>query len=144
MSYFLLNSLYPFEGASIAYIQLTAAAGRAALDPPGAVSMRSDKRAMLKIISANRLEDGIVVYLVAEGAWTPDINHAQRFASDAALETGLRLAKADEKRNLVVDPFAVDVEAETQGLEALTLRNAIRAKGPTVDYRPRQDQSPRS
>jgi hypothetical protein len=99
---------------------------------------------MLKIISANRLGDGIVVYLVAESTWTSDIDQAKRFTSEADIAAGLTLAKTDEKRNLVVDPFAVDVEVEAKGLEALTLRNAIRAKGPTVDYRPRQDQSPRS
>jgi sulfite reductase (NADPH) hemoprotein beta-component len=80
-----------------------------------------------------------VVYLVAEGSWTVDINQAKRFASDEEVETGLKLAKADEKRNLIVEPFAVAVETEAKGLEALTLRNAIRAKGPTIDYRPRQD-----
>lgn len=101
-------------------------------------------KAMLKIISANRLQDGIVVYFAAEGTWTPEIDQAKRFALDTEIETGLKQAKADEKRNLIVDPFAVDVEAEAKGLEALTLRNAIRAKGPTVDYRPRQDQSARS
>ncbi len=96
---------------------------------------------MLKIISANRLSDGIVVYLVAEGIWTPDIGQAQRLASEAEVEAWLKLAKADEKRNLFIDPFTVEVEVEAKGLEALTLRNAIRAKGPTVDYRPGQDQS---
>ncbi|WP_020176409.1 DUF2849 domain-containing protein [Methyloferula stellata] len=98
---------------------------------------------MLKIISANRLQDGIVVYAVAEGSWTADIDQAKRFTSEAEIEAGLKQAKTDEKRNLIVDPFAVDVEAEAKGLEALTLRNAIRAKGPTIDYRPSQDKSAR-
>lgn len=99
---------------------------------------------MLKIISANRLQDGIVVYVAAEGTWTADIDQAKRFIAEAEVEAGLKQAKSDEKRNLIVDPFAVDVEAVAKGLEALTLRNAIRAKGPTIDYRPRQDQSARS
>jgi hypothetical protein len=99
---------------------------------------------MLKIISANRLGDGIVVYFAAEGSWTPDIGSAKRFGPEADIEAALKLAKADEKRNLVVDPFVVDVAVEAEGLEALTRRNAIRAKGPTIDYRPRQDQSSRS
>jgi hypothetical protein len=100
---------------------------------------------MLKIISANRLEDGLVVYLVAEGTWTQDINQAKRFGSEAEVAAGLKLAKADEKRNLIVEPFGVDVEAvDTKSVEALSLRNAIRAKGPTVDYLPRQDTHPRS
>jgi hypothetical protein len=100
---------------------------------------------MLKIISANRLTDGLVVYLVAEGIWTTDIDQATRFASDAEVEAGLQIAKSDEKRNLILDSFAVDIKTvESQDVEALTLRNAIRAKGPTVDYLPRPDESPRS
>jgi len=99
---------------------------------------------MLKIITANRLTDGIVVYLVSEGVWTADISQAKGLVSDEELESALKIAKADEKRNLILDPFAVEVEAVDNGLEPLSRRNSIRAKGPTIDYLPRQEESPRS
>lgn len=103
------------------------------------------KPAKLKIISANRLADGIVVYFAEAGIWTPDIAQARRLGGEAELEPALALAKADEKRNLILDPFAVDVkEVDTKGLEAVSLRNAIRAKGPTVDYLLKPEESPRS
>lgn len=94
---------------------------------------------MLKIISANALTDGLVVYFVTAGCWTHEIAQARTFASDAELEAGMGLAKADEKRNLIVDSTAVEVTPAAGGksLEAVSLRNAIRAKGPTVDFMPR-------
>ncbi len=100
---------------------------------------------MSKIISANRLCDGLVVYFVAEGAWTLDLAEAKTFVDEDALDAGLKLAKSDEKRNLIVEPFAVAVEAAgTKDIAALSLRNSIRAKGPTIDFLPRPEQSLRS
>jgi hypothetical protein len=99
---------------------------------------------MLKIISANRLTDGLVVYLISEGVWTADISQAKGFVSDNEVDSALQIAKADEKRNLMLDPFAVEVEAIDNGYEPLSRRNSIRAKGPTIDYLPRQEESPRS
>jgi hypothetical protein len=101
--------------------------------------------AMSKIISANRLSDGLVVYFAAEGTWTLDIAGAKSFATEAELDAGLKFAKSDEKRNLVVDPFAVAVEAAgAKAVAPLSLRNAIRAKGPTIAYLPQPEQSLRS
>ncbi len=92
---------------------------------------------MLKVISANDLADGTVVYAKAEGSWTRAIAEAKTFASEAEIDAGLILAKADEKRDLIVDPFAADVQLTEDGkLEAVSLRNAIRAKGPTIAFLP--------
>ncbi len=100
---------------------------------------------MSKIISANRLTDGLVVYFVAEGSWTLDFAAAKIFAEDDELDAGLKLAKSDEKRNLIVEPFAVAVEAAgAKSVSAVSLRNSIRAKGPTIDFLPRPEQSLRS
>jgi hypothetical protein len=100
---------------------------------------------MSQVITANRLSDGVVVYFVQNGAWTAELDQANCFASTSELEAGLSLAKADEKRNLIVDPFAVDLKATNEKtLEPVSLRNAIRAKGPTIDYRPRPEASSRS
>jgi hypothetical protein len=93
---------------------------------------------MLQIISANDLSDGMVVYFVVPGTWTRDIAQAKTFASESDVEAGLALAKGDVKNDLIVDPFAVDVTATaSDGLEAVSLRNAIRAKGPTVSFLPK-------
>ncbi len=104
---------------------------------------------MPKIVSANRLSDGIVVYLGADGAWLSALDKARLFGDDSAANAGLAAAREDARKNLVVDPFVVEVEHGGEGLRAITLRNAIRSRGPTVDYAPkplpgtaREDRSP--
>ncbi|MDQ6703937.1 MAG: DUF2849 domain-containing protein [Pseudomonadota bacterium] len=92
---------------------------------------------MPKVISANRLADGIVVYAGRDGSWSERLTQAKIFASKAEAEAGLLVAQNDAKRNLVVEPFVVEVIGDASGLRAVTLREAIRARGPTIDFLPR-------
>jgi hypothetical protein len=92
---------------------------------------------MPKVISANRLADGIVVYAGRDGSWFERLSQAKVFASKAEAEVGLRIAQNDAKRNLVVEPVVVEVAEDAGGLRAVTLREAIRARGPTIDFLPR-------
>jgi hypothetical protein len=87
-----------------------------------------------KIISANRLADGIVVYAGYGGAWLEQLNQARIFASKEEAEAGLSLAQDDVARNLIVEPFVVDVTRDANGLRPSTLRYTIRAHGPTIDF----------
>jgi hypothetical protein len=93
---------------------------------------------MSKVITANRLTDGIVVYVGHDGAWTGQLNEAKVFASKAETEAGLLAAQNDAKRNLVVEPCLIDVTDEASGRRALTLRESIRARGPTIDFLPQK------
>jgi Protein of unknown function (DUF2849) len=88
------------------------------------------------VISANRLVDGIVVYVSRESTWAGRFDEATVFASQAEAEAALRLATEDAKRNLVVDPCVVEVSEGPSGLRAVTLRESIRARGPTVGFLP--------
>jgi hypothetical protein len=92
---------------------------------------------MPKVITANRLADGIVVYAGHDGSWSERLSQAKIFASKAEAEAGLFVAQDDAKRNLVVEPVAVEVTEDASGLRAVTLREAIRAQGPTIDFLPR-------
>jgi len=92
---------------------------------------------MPKIISANRLADGIVVYAGRDGSWSGRLSEAKVFVSPAEAEAGLLLAQDDTKRNLVVEPCVVEVIEGAGGLRAVTLRETIRARGPTIDFLPR-------
>jgi Protein of unknown function (DUF2849) len=92
---------------------------------------------MLKVISANRLADGIVVYAGREGSWLERLSEAKIFATKAEAEAALLVAQNDAKRNLVVEPVVVEVAEDASGLRAVTLREAIRARGPTIDFLPR-------
>jgi len=92
---------------------------------------------MPKVISANRLADGIVVYAGRQGSWFERLGQAKIFVSKAEAEAGLLVAQSDAKRNLVVEPVVVEVTEDANGLRAVTLREAIRAQGPTIDFLPR-------
>src|ERR1700724_3379726 len=92
---------------------------------------------MAKVISANRLADGIVVYAGRDGSWSEQLSQAKIFPSKAEAEAGLLVAQNDAKRNLVVEPVVVEVTEDASGLRAVTLRESIRARGPTIDFLPR-------
>jgi hypothetical protein len=92
---------------------------------------------MPKVICANRLADGIVVYAGRDGSWSERLSHAKVFASKTEAEAGLVIAQNDAKHNLVVEPVVVEVIEDASGLRAVTLREAIRALGPTIDFLPR-------
>jgi hypothetical protein len=92
----------------------------------------------VQIISANRLADGIVVYAAGNGAWVKQLSEARIFASKAEADAGLTAAQNDAKRNLVVEPCLVEVKENGGSVLPVTLREAIRAQGPTVDFLPRR------
>jgi hypothetical protein len=83
-------------------------------------------------ISANRLRDGVVVFLGPSG-WVERLADAERFPDKAAADAALDArARADEKRNLLVEPTAFELREVGGRIEAAHIREAIRAKGPTV------------
>ncbi|MBX9757399.1 MAG: DUF2849 domain-containing protein [Beijerinckiaceae bacterium] len=83
-------------------------------------------------ISANRLTDGVVIFLSAS-SWAEDLASAERFADQAAAEAALeQRAKADAARNLLVDPTVFELRESGGRIEAAHIREAIRAKGPSV------------
>ena len=87
---------------------------------------------MPKMISANDLATGAVLYLGVDGSWVSDVHQAAPYADDAAAEDGLAIGRRDVGRNIVVDPFVTEKGGDG-GM--MTLRDAIRANGPTIDYR---------
>ncbi|MEJ0093126.1 MAG: DUF2849 domain-containing protein [Methylocella sp.] len=89
---------------------------------------------MTKVVSANRLTDGVVVYLGRDGSWVRSLDDARLFVSSVEEQAGLEAAEKDAKRNLVVEPFVVEVIAGEGGVDAVSLRDKIRAHGPTINY----------
>tara|TARA_R110002110_G_scaffold10251_7_gene50219 strand:+ start:1448 stop:1732 length:285 start_codon:yes stop_codon:yes gene_type:complete len=80
-----------------------------------------------KILTANRLDNGLVVYL-GETGWTADICLARRAPDDdtaAALDEQGRQAAL---RNEIADPYLIDIDDDTP----VRWRESIRANGPTV------------
>ncbi|HVI27108.1 DUF2849 domain-containing protein [Hansschlegelia sp.] len=89
-------------------------------------------RAETQVVTANRLDDGVVVYLDPSGGWTERLDRAAPLAGPAALAAGLDAGKRAEAQQIVVESYAIDVAREAAGLRPLRLREQIRAFGPTV------------
>jgi hypothetical protein len=86
----------------------------------------------LQIASANRLTDGVVVFLDDAGQWTPRLDRAAIARDKRAGEILLERARAEAFS--VVDPFLVAVSEDEDGtIEPLSLREKIRASGLTFD-----------
>ena len=74
-----------------------------------------------------------MVYLDAAGAWATDV--ARAHAIDAAdEERWLARARADEVAGVVVSPYAIALVEGPEPVPA-TLREIIRARGPSVETR---------
>ncbi|MFC7052152.1 DUF2849 domain-containing protein [Hansschlegelia quercus] len=89
-------------------------------------------RAATQIVTANRLDDGVVVYLAPDGGWTERLGAARRIEGDDALASALEIAKAAETDRVVVEAYPIDVAEQGGALVALRLREKIRAEGPTI------------
>jgi len=82
----------------------------------------------VKAITANRLSDGVVVYLGADGALVERFDHAALFDDDAARES---LTALLQRRTVIAGAYLIDAEAAGPvGREAL--RETIRRNGPSV------------
>ena len=84
-----------------------------------------------RIVTANRLSDGLVVYLNGAG-WSERIDDARvaRAEEDAAVL--LAQAEAPGQALRVVDPYLIEVTRDGAVSRPVSNREAIRALGPTV------------
>ena len=86
----------------------------------------------LQVASANRLADGVVVWLDDSGDWTIRLDRAAIARDGRAGEILLQRAQAEVFT--VIDPFLVAVTEDDEGaIEPLSLREKIRASGLTFD-----------
>jgi len=92
-----------------------------------------------RVITANRLRDGAVVWLDASGEWVDEIGRAMSSDDDDAVAAALESAKAMEAAGHVIGVYEVEVQAPAGGashsLQPVRLRERIRADGPTVAFR---------
>lgn len=84
-----------------------------------------------RIVTANRLSDGLVVYLDGAG-WSERIEDARVAADDAAADGLLARAEAPGQEVRVIGPYLIEVTRAAFGTRPVSHREAIRAQGPTV------------
>jgi hypothetical protein len=84
------------------------------------------------MITANRLKDGLVVFLDAEGGWSEDFHRGATISDEATKAQALARAQEGVDANMIVDPYAIELEMRAGHLAPKALRERIRATGPTV------------
>jgi len=86
----------------------------------------------MQVITANRLTDGEVVWLAANGAWVESVAAAATFEAKSDLAAGLERAQAAVAARSIVDPYEIAVNVTNGALMPVRFREQIRALGPTV------------
>ena len=82
----------------------------------------------MKALTANRLDDGEVVFL-SRGQWAPRFADADLFDDeDVALAAE---AHAKTQITLLVEPYLIDVAPVEGGVAPISYRERLRALGPT-------------
>jgi sulfite reductase (NADPH) hemoprotein beta-component len=87
---------------------------------------------MQEMITANRLADGLVVFLDADGRWSEDFHRGVVLSDAAAKADAVARAQASAAANEVVEPYPIELELRAGHLAPKALREWIRASGPTV------------
>lgn len=83
-----------------------------------------------KVVTANDLRAGHVVYLTATDGWTGSLAQAEVLTDEAVAE--LRLLKALGQPERVVGAYLAEVRAGANGPEPTHFREAFRARGPSI------------
>jgi len=106
----------------------------------------SKKNDNLKIVTANRLRQGDVVYLTDTGTWSTHLNQSRTTRDAAQLEAMLSQAGEAVAAREIVAPYEMEVVEIDGILQPLSTREIIRAAGPTVraDYRSNENQRSRA
>ena len=87
---------------------------------------------MLQMIIANRLTDGLVVFLDPRENWDPAIGSGVLIEGDADAQRLLAVATRHEAECRVIDPQLIEVAIDNGKPRPTAMREAIRAFGPTV------------
>jgi hypothetical protein len=86
----------------------------------------------LKVLTANRLGDGIAVWLGRDRTWVEQVEDAWATSSPEDVATLEALAADVIKAERHNDVTLIDVEETPSGPRPLKLRELIRARGPTI------------
>lgn len=82
-----------------------------------------------KVVTANRLREGDVVYLTADDRWTLLHNEAELIEDEAHAQ--MRLLHAAAQKLLVVGAYLADAKMGANGPEPTHFREAFRTRGPS-------------
>lgn len=84
-----------------------------------------------RMVTANRLHDGAVVYLAADKDWTRNVESGL-VADPSAPEKLLAIAELAVQDQIIVAPYLIEVEVVANSIHPIRFREQIRAKGPSI------------
>ncbi len=82
--------------------------------------------------TANRLSDGEVVWLGANGKWVEAVEASLALTSVEDRDVAEAVAQKADADNYVVEPYAIDVSVDGGVVTPTKFRERIRATGPTI------------
>lgn len=82
-----------------------------------------------KVVTANALLEGDVVYLTEDDRWTRRLEEAELIEDEA--HAAIRLLHADRQRAVVVGAYLADARAGANGPEPVHFREEFRRRGPS-------------
>lgn len=82
-----------------------------------------------KVVTANALIEGDVVYLTADDRWTRHHHEAELIEDEAHAQ--LRLLTAQAQKNVVVGAYLAEAKPGENGPEAVHFREVFRTRGPS-------------
>ncbi|MDH2328398.1 DUF2849 domain-containing protein [Cereibacter sp. SYSU M97828] len=82
-----------------------------------------------KVVTANALLEGDVIYLTADDRWTRDHAEAELIEDEAHAQ--LRLLHAASQKGTVVGAYLADAREGSNGPEPIHFREVFRTRGPS-------------
>ena len=83
-------------------------------------------------VTANRLDDGAVVYLTEDGDWSELIIDSRLVSGEDERRALLDAADRAVARREVVEPYVITIVDEGGTIQPVRFRERIRAHGPSV------------
>jgi hypothetical protein len=92
-----------------------------------------------KVVTANALVEGDVVYLTADDRWSPHHHEAELIDDEAHAQ--LRLLHAERQKQVVVGVYLADARRGPKGPEPIHFREVFRTRGPSNYAHGKQETS---
>ena len=86
----------------------------------------------LQVFTGNRVVDGIVVFMTADGGWTERVAASGVLSDQAEVKRMTEVAEAAAAQAIVVDPYLIEVTVEDGEIRPVRYRERIRAYGPSI------------
>jgi sulfite reductase (NADPH) hemoprotein beta-component len=87
----------------------------------------------VQVATANRLRDGVIVWLTPADTWSEDFAESRPLRDEAEAKAALETAGVAVKARLVVGPYLAEVDETPEGLKPNNARERIRASRlPTI------------